>query len=481
MKIKKNGAWENFILPVSVPTMKGASDTSDGTKGLVPQPSLGDQEKFLKGDGSWAEIPQPTVTVDEVLNATSLNPVANKTVYAALQEKVTGGLPVGHEFFTTNPNIPAGCIPLLGGEYSRTVYADLWAWVQTQTGYLKSESDWQALSTANNGNVPYYSSGDGSTTFRVPSLKCWVKGANGIEEVGSYLEASEIDLTNHYHGFGYNNGNNGGSFLATNKSITVEQAVTGRRRWNGSGGGGGFDSTAQTSVNMITSYAIGESASDVYPESIVGMWLVKAYGTVSTTGNTTTDAIATNIEELNNRVLNYEENTLKSHATAIAKMQSYFNGTFTKTLLWGSDGTWSNANSVIELSQPWRDFDGLIINMAHDDSAYRVQPTNQIIWKWEFEEMIRLVKINPSGQGRIIRLHFGDMYLEWRADGNMPTDTTLTVDSENCGIFSVYGISLKANGITNTSAIDVSDIQDRVGSMLTTDGHLKLPSGLEVW
>ena len=68
MKIKKNGAWENFILPVSVPTMKGASDTSDGTKGLVPQPALGDQEKFLKGDGSWAEIPQPTVTVDEVTN-----------------------------------------------------------------------------------------------------------------------------------------------------------------------------------------------------------------------------------------------------------------------------------------------------------------------------------------------------------------------------------------------------------------------------
>ena len=48
MKIKKNGAWENFILPVSVPTMKGASSTSDGTKGLVPQPSLGDQDKYLK-------------------------------------------------------------------------------------------------------------------------------------------------------------------------------------------------------------------------------------------------------------------------------------------------------------------------------------------------------------------------------------------------------------------------------------------------
>lgn len=62
MKIKKNGAWEDFILPVSVPTMKGASDTSDGTKGLVPQPSLGDQEKFLKGDGTWEAITDTKVT-----------------------------------------------------------------------------------------------------------------------------------------------------------------------------------------------------------------------------------------------------------------------------------------------------------------------------------------------------------------------------------------------------------------------------------
>ena len=478
MKIKKNGAWEDFILPVSVPTMKGASDTSDGTKGLVPQPSLGDQEKFLKGDGSWAEIPQPTVTVDEVLNATSLNPVANKTVYAALQEKVTGGLPVGHEFFTTNPNIPAGCIPLLGGEYSRTVYADLWAWVQTQSGYLLEESAWKAKAAANSGNVPFYSSGDGSTTFRVPSLKCWVKGASSISEVSEYLAAGLPNITGRrvasWGGADYGeHGYTTGCFKPdADKDIppTVDA-----RNWNGDGNGTGFTFDASLSNSIYG------SSDTVQPPSIVGMWLVKAFGTVSTTGNTTTDAIAINIEELNNRVLNYEENTLKSHATAIAKMQSYFNGTFTKTLLWGDDGTWSEANNVIELSQPWRDFDGLIFNMAHDDSAYRVQPTNQIVWKWEFEEMIRLAKINPSGQGRIIRLQFGDIYLQWRADGTMPTDTTLIVDSENCGIFSVYGISLKANGITNTSAIDVSDIQDRVGSMLTTDGHLKLPSGLEVW
>ena len=80
------------------------------------------------------------------------------------------GLPIGYEFFTFNPNPPEGSLPLLGGEYLRESYEILWAWVQNQTGYLKTEAEWQALSATNNGNVPFYSDGDGSTTFRVPSL-----------------------------------------------------------------------------------------------------------------------------------------------------------------------------------------------------------------------------------------------------------------------------------------------------------------------
>lgn len=56
MKIKKNGVWENFILPVSVPTMTGASSSTDGAKGLVPAPSAGDQDKYLKADGTWEAI-----------------------------------------------------------------------------------------------------------------------------------------------------------------------------------------------------------------------------------------------------------------------------------------------------------------------------------------------------------------------------------------------------------------------------------------
>ena len=61
--------------------------------------------------------------------------------YTDEQIRQHGNLPVGYEYFTFNPSIPQGSLPLFGGEYSRDTYSDLWAWVQTQTGYLKTEAE----------------------------------------------------------------------------------------------------------------------------------------------------------------------------------------------------------------------------------------------------------------------------------------------------------------------------------------------------
>lgn len=98
-----------------------------------------------------------------------------------------GGLPLGFEYFQTNPNVQAGSLPMVGGEWSRTIYADLWEWVQKQEGYLIPEAEWQAKASANSGAVPFYSDGDGVTTFRVPALTVWCKGQGGNEAVGDYL------------------------------------------------------------------------------------------------------------------------------------------------------------------------------------------------------------------------------------------------------------------------------------------------------
>ena len=189
-------------------------------------------------------------------------------------------VPVGHEYFTFNPNVPEGSLPLFGGEYSRETYSALWNWVQQQTGYLKTEAEWQTLATSNNGNVPYYSDGDGSTTFRVPSLKCWVKSANGtVTEVGSYLAAGLPNIN--------------GSALVDPSASTSSTSV---RNYSGA-----FEKSSTGNIykyatngtiatdyglkfNASNSNSIYGNSSTVQPESIVGMWLVKAYGVVVDTG-----------------------------------------------------------------------------------------------------------------------------------------------------------------------------------------------------
>lgn len=201
------------------------------------------------------------------------------------------GVPVGFEYFTTNPNIPAGSLPLFGGEYSRATYQDLWNWVQLQSGYLLTEDEWQIKSGSNDGNVPFYSTGDGTTTFRVPSLKCWVKGANGIEEVGSYLNAGLPNITGGISTQGiFNNAVPYGAFEVSEGNIFSE---SGANQYNSKLFN--FDASRSSSV-------YGNSDT-VQPKSIVGMWLVKAYGTITNVGSTDVANLAQGLTELETRVL----------------------------------------------------------------------------------------------------------------------------------------------------------------------------------
>lgn len=218
------------------------------------------------------------------------------------QEK--SGLPVGFEYFSTNPNIPAGSIPLFGGEYSREVYSDLWSWVQEQAGYLLEESVWQEKSAANGGNVPFYSTGDGTTTFRVPSLNCWVKGANGIEEVGSYLSAGLPNITGTIESRPHTSGNAqyGGAVVGASGAFTYTRMASASTET------GCAESSTQsgrdvTTFSAQTSNPIYGNSDTVQPKSIVGMWLVKAYGTVTNVGSADVSNIAQGLTELENRIL----------------------------------------------------------------------------------------------------------------------------------------------------------------------------------
>lgn len=86
-----------------------------------------------------------------------------------LTEFAGKSLPVGFMHFSLEKEVPAGELPAYGYLYNRILYADLWAYAQTHNLVI-SESEWQAIASANGGNCAYYSSGDGSSTFRVPKL-----------------------------------------------------------------------------------------------------------------------------------------------------------------------------------------------------------------------------------------------------------------------------------------------------------------------
>ena len=44
-----------------IDVMQGATASADGASGLVPQPLAGDQDKVLKGDGTWGNAPFPAL------------------------------------------------------------------------------------------------------------------------------------------------------------------------------------------------------------------------------------------------------------------------------------------------------------------------------------------------------------------------------------------------------------------------------------
>lgn len=183
----------------------------------------------------------------------------------------TGGDKIGQIRFSINPNIEPGYLALNGQEVNREDYPNLWAWVQQQVGFLVEESEWQSISTAHNGNVGKYSVGNGSTTFRLPNLGCWVRGggtAGTATGVGGNLDAGLPNITGQCGSADPWSGASGATDSAIWKTSSYSE-------WTG--GRVSQEHTNQLYFDASRSNPIYGNAETVQPESIIGIWLVKAY------------------------------------------------------------------------------------------------------------------------------------------------------------------------------------------------------------
>lgn len=185
-------------------------------------------------------------------------------------------LPMGHLFAWPYQTPPDGAIQCNGATYSRELYKDFFAYA-TSKGWVKTENEWQGIAQANGGYCPYYSQGDGSTTFRTPKFAPFMQIAIAGSSAGAYHRAGLPNITGRSDLGGiYTHVNFGGAIL-TEKNVGD---ATGATHVNAGG-----DQRVKITFNAKNSNSIYGSSSTVQPESNEWMICVVVAGQATNIGS----------------------------------------------------------------------------------------------------------------------------------------------------------------------------------------------------
>lgn len=217
-------------------------------------------------------------------------------------EPFTNGVPIGQVFPVMDGIVPSDALPLTGGLYSRAIYSALWDWVNEHAAErLVTEEVWQATKTANEGKwVPQYSTGDGSTTFRMPLWNSYTSGTSDTSLVGSYATDTQRNITGEFVIDFANSGYTKGAFVAGDATTTT---------YFGSGG------TSDAILKFDASRVVGadHTGSEVRPKTGYILWCVKARGGWTNVDNIDINTLQTQVDtvtqQMGDAALKNSENT----------------------------------------------------------------------------------------------------------------------------------------------------------------------------
>ena len=99
LRWKEDGTaqWDNETSPPEYKVMTPASEESAGDSGLVPSPPVGAQNKFLRGDGTWAENENTWRPVQDNLDTDSAEDSLSAAQGKVLKGLVDGKSDKGHQ------------------------------------------------------------------------------------------------------------------------------------------------------------------------------------------------------------------------------------------------------------------------------------------------------------------------------------------------------------------------------------------------
>ena len=145
--------------------------------------------------GNADEVRPKTMLGLYVVKAYSSTTEISDTNIQTLLEKAGEGFAIGDIKFSFAKVVPNGWLRCDGGLYQRSEYPDLYQWA-TDNNYLVSEKTWQSTKTANdNGSVGYFSTGDGSTTFRIFNIVDFVRADASASNTGKYQTDTMRNIT----------------------------------------------------------------------------------------------------------------------------------------------------------------------------------------------------------------------------------------------------------------------------------------------
>lgn len=201
-------------------------------------------------------------------------------------------LPVGFEYYVPYSELDSGQLIRDGQIVSRSVYKDLWDFVQKHPSLLLTEEQWQAELSANEGVVNnYYSSGDGSTTFRLPKAGVIELPVITTENINKFSTDTQRNIsgqfTSHQNGSLLTDTNVNGAFSWSTSSISNLGEI-----------GDGYGKNYPIYFDASRSVGTEHTGSEVKPKTINKLAVVQAFGRVINTGTLDINDLVNDVNNL---------------------------------------------------------------------------------------------------------------------------------------------------------------------------------------
>lgn len=397
-----------------------SAQVTDLSATLAPYAKTTDVNTGLAGKANKAHthtVSQITDMPKVVLSVNDITPDDSGNV------KV-GALPLGHLFAWPYQTPPDGAIQCNGATYNRSLYKDFFAYV-TSKGWVKTESEWQSITKSLGGYCPYYSQGDGSTTFRTPRFAPFMQIAIAGSSAGKYHKAGLPNIT-------------GSIDTGVRKTDAVNAVETGAFRHGMYGVTcHAYDDGVNVKTHQIIPFDAPYSSSvysrsdTVQPESHEWMICVVVAGQATNLGSVDVSNVMSAVAQVQAQM-----DELSGVAGDVTKLKRFFNGTFTKTLLAGGhlQSDWIGLGTIT-LAKPWANFDALLIYSGNDHSDSYINST--LIYKWQLSELFAIAKSSGKSYVQIWNNVAGHY---WGVKVSSSTAIAFKDPDENSGLQAIYGL-----------------------------------------